>query len=178
MAKLVEDVPAGGLGENWRVGRALPWHRRRRRGMEASVGRRRIYKSQKSLAVYVHVVQAEIGVQTGGGGGCWGGWRMHWRHRSVTVGRRERTYARSMFMGLVTRASRGCRVKESQRWVWRSFAWARQKNAWATNGPRVGPQCFYRCFGPPANKREFTGHQCQIPVFSATSGISLRDRLC
>jgi len=80
-------------------------------------------------------------------------------------------------MALVTRASRGCRVKESQRWVWRSFAWARQKNAWATNGPRVGPQCFYRCFGPPANKREFTGHQCQIPVFSGTSGISLRDRL-
>ena len=53
--------------------------------------------------MYVHVVQAEIGVQTGGGGGCWGGWRMHWRHRSVTVGRRERTYARSMFMALVTR---------------------------------------------------------------------------
>ena len=108
-------------------------------GEKAEVDRGTIYKSQKSLAVYVHVVQAEIGVQTGGGGGCWGGWRMHWRHRSVTVGRRERTYARSMFMGLVTRASRGCRVKESQRWVWRSFAWARQKNAWATNGPRVGP---------------------------------------
>ena len=51
-----------------------------------------------------------------------------------------------------------------------------EKNAWATNGPRVGHQRFYRFFGPPAIKHEFTGHQCQIPAFSATSGISARDR--
>ncbi len=41
MAKLVGDVPAGGQGEEL-VGREdMPWHRSRRRGMEASVGRRR-----------------------------------------------------------------------------------------------------------------------------------------
>jgi hypothetical protein len=41
VAKLVGDVPVGGWGEEWWVGRALPWHRSRRRGMEASEGRRR-----------------------------------------------------------------------------------------------------------------------------------------
>ena len=40
VAKLVGDVPVGGWGEEWWVGRALPWHRSRRRGMEASEGRR------------------------------------------------------------------------------------------------------------------------------------------
>jgi hypothetical protein len=59
-----------------------------------------------------------------GGGNAGVGWRMRWRHRSETAGRRERAYARSMFMGLVTQASRGGRIKESQRWGWRSFACA------------------------------------------------------
>ena len=41
VAKLVGDVPAGGQGEEL-VGREdMPWHRSRRWGMEASVGRRR-----------------------------------------------------------------------------------------------------------------------------------------
>ena len=79
VAKLVEDVPAGGLGEELegREGTALASQTKEGDGGEcgekAEVDRGTIYKSQKSLAVYVHVVQAEIGVQTGGGGGCWGG---------------------------------------------------------------------------------------------------------
>jgi hypothetical protein len=40
VAKLVGEVPRVVGERNCWVARALPWHRRRRRGMEASVGRR------------------------------------------------------------------------------------------------------------------------------------------
>jgi hypothetical protein len=46
--------------------------------------------------------------------------------------------------------------------------WCAEENASATNAP----QRYYRCFGPTGIKCEFMGFQCQIPVVSATSGIS------
>ena len=39
-----------------------------------------------------------------------------------------------------------------------------EKNAWATNGPRVSHQRFYRFFGLPAIKHEFTGHLSAQPI--------------
>ena len=39
-----------------------------------------------------------------------------------------------------------------------------EKNTWATNGPRVSHQHFYRFFGLPAIKHEFTGHLSAQPI--------------
>jgi hypothetical protein len=78
------------------------------------------------LALYVHVVssESEVGVPTGGGEGCWGEVEDALAPKIGDGRSRERAYARSMFLGLVTRARRGGRVKESQKWGWRRFACA------------------------------------------------------
>jgi hypothetical protein len=57
---------------------------------------------------------------------------MRWSQREETTGLRERAYARSILMGLVTRARREGRVKESQRWGRRSVACA--VTAWRPRG--------------------------------------------